>query len=368
MRKFVKNNFGQSNWVAILSLIVAIVSAILTGVNFHKDNKRTELHEETQIAKTFSEVLDLLGGYEGTIWIDTHPASFKEFLKVELAQRKIENEILVKWFNHAKALEIKACCLAKKGNYEQALNILNAVIKSKPDRHTTYNRRGSVFLEKRDLGPAINDFNTALRKNPNSAEAYCLRGIAWYLKGDVSKAIDDFNEALNKDQNYVHAYYNRGAAESRRGNLDIAKKDFSRTIELYPLYHRAYSNRGIIWQKQGEYNKALSDFNKALGILPYCSIYNNNKAWLLATCPNEKYRNGILAVTIARKALEDGDSIYFMDTLAAAFAETGNFNDAIEIQKKIIAQLEKEGDKHGVLKKFRDRLNLYKKNLPYRES
>ena len=74
----------------------------------------------------------------------------------------------------------------------------------------------------------------------------------------------------------------------------------------------------MIWGIQGMYSKALSDFNKALDIKPHNSIYINNKAWLLATCPKGRYRNGALAFELAQKALEDGDNIFFYEHFSSS--------------------------------------------------
>ena len=62
-----------------------------------------------------------------------------------------------------------------------------------------------------------------------------------------------------------------------------------------------------------------------------------NFAWFLTTCPSAKHRNGERAVALAMKALALRESVARLDTLGAALAEAGRFQQAIETQQRIIA-------------------------------
>ena len=91
-------------------------------------------------------------------------------------------------------------------------------------------------------------------------------------------------------------------------------------------------------------------------------------AWLHATCPNEKYRDGKKAFENARKAfqLSGGKEWSYLVTLAAAYAESGNFDKAKYWEAKAIEmvttdKLAKDKDKAEA----RSRLELYKKGRPY---
>jgi Flp pilus assembly protein TadD len=91
---------------------------------------------------------------------------------------------------------------------------------------------------------------------------------------------------------------------------------------------------------------------------------HNNLAFLMASCPNAKIRNGAMAVKHATKACELSGWQYadYVDTLAAAYAETGNFTEAIKRQQQAIELAPK--DEKGV---FKSRLELYKQGKPFRE-
>jgi len=91
----------------------------------------------------------------------------------------------------------------------------------------------------------------------------------------------------------------------------------------------------------------------------------NGLAWLLATCDDPKVRNGADAVKFAEQAVEKTDrkNPMILDTLAAAYAEAGQFDQAVNAQKEAMVLLQDEEQK----KDFATRLKLYESSTPYRE-
>ena len=85
----------------------------------------------------------------------------------------------------------------------------------------------------------------------------------------------------------------------------------------------------------GKYDEALAGFDACLGIAPDNAAAYNSKAWLLATCPEAKYRDGKAAIELAKKAcdLTMDKNAQYVDTLAAAFAEVGSFDLAVQTMK-----------------------------------
>ena len=79
------------------------------------------------------------------------------------------------------------------------------------------------------------------------------------------------------------------------------------------------------------------------------------------------YRNGIKAVELAKKALELDTRAIFVDTLAAAYAETGKFKVALVTQEKAIDLLKKEGQPNKTIDQFIKHLKSYKAHKPWRQ-
>ena len=115
-----------------------------------------------------------------------------------------------------------------------------------------------------------------------------------------------------------------------------------------------------------QYDKQIADYREAIRVAPDDSTAHNNLAWILATCPDEKYRSGKEAVDQADKAVEltNNKQGEFIDTLASAYAEAGDFDKAAENQQKAIDM--ESDDKQR--KDMQARLDKFRKHEAYRET
>lgn len=252
------------------------------------------------------------------------------------------------------------------GNRDNAITDYTEAIRLDPEYAIAYFNRGNVWADQGEFDKAIRDFNEAIRLNPEYERAYFNRGVTWYEIDEFEKALKDYTEVIRLNPQHAVAYNNRGVIWNLKGEADKAIKDYSKTIWLDPQYVYAYSNRGLIWNEQGHYDNAINDYAEAIRLDPQDPVASNYFARILATCPDAKYRDGTQAVVLAQKACElseweDADSI---DTLAAAFAEVGDFAQAIKYQKQCIEQLDEDVDKD----EYTERLKLYHTGKPYHES
>lgn len=125
-----------------------------------------------------------------------------------------------------------------------------------------------------------------------------------------------------------------------------------------------YSHDYVTLVREGRYREGLQSLDQALINLPVDAHVHNLKAWLLATCSDDEIRDGTLAVKHANRACEltQWDNAAFVDTLAAAYAEAGDFDSAVVYQKSAIC-LDDGTETAG----SRERLELYRLGHPYRE-
>ena len=179
------------------------------------------------------------------------------------------------------------------------------------------------------------------------AEPYFHRGNARAEKGRYDQAIAYYTKAIEINPRFFEAYFFRGKTWVERGHLDRAIADYNKALEINPgnenTPYNMYYWRGRAWDRKGHYDRAITDFGKALEIEPHHANAHNVLAWILATSPDAGYRDGVKAVELAQKAVAIQPQYYgFWDTLASAYAEAGNFKDAIATQEKAIALLKKE--------------------------
>jgi tetratricopeptide (TPR) repeat protein len=259
---------------------------------------------------------------------------------------------------------------AKVGEYDKAIRLFTKAIESGELSHESlgkaYFNRGYAWRKKGNYDKAIADFTKVIEIDPQDVYAYYDRGYAWEDKGDYNKAIADFTKVIEIDPQYADAYYDRGYAWGKKGDYDKAIADFTKVIEIDPQDVYAYYDRGYAWEDKGDYNKAIADFTKVIEIDPQHADAYNSLAWLKATCPDDRNRDGKRAVEFAEKAVKLEETANRLDTLAAAYAEAGRFQDAIQTQERAIKLVEKEGETED-LAEFKKHLDSYKAGKPWRE-
>ena len=214
-----------------------------------------------------------------------------------------------------------------------------------------------------DLDRALADFNRSLELNPGLAVAYRNRGELLAATGRTAEAVADYTTALAQLPEDADLLAMRGEAFHRLGQYDEALADLTQSIELAPHNAVVYAQRGNVHAEQGDYRRAIADFRQALSIDVQSAEAHRSLAWLLATCPDQSYRNPRQALASAERAAQlaaPGDP-FVLDSLAAAHANAGQFDRAVRYQQEAIVNV--PGDFAGP---FQERLALYQQRRPFR--
>jgi len=154
--------------------------------------------------------------------------------------------------------------------------------------------------------------------------------------------------------------------EMRQAEADAV---FQRLIEIAPDEAETYFSIAATLHATESPGLSLPYYDAVIARFPEeGTAALNNKAWLLATSEDEGLRDGALAVEAALAAVAEEDNASYRDTLAAAYAETGDFVRAAEEQEKALALLEAEGPVPPVLREeMQARLDMFRRGEPYRE-
>ena len=189
-------------------------------------------------------------------------------------------------------------------------------------------------------------------------------------QGKFSQAIGLFDKTLEaeglSDHDRAKVFASRGVVWRKYGDLDKALADFRKALTLDDKLKEAYLNRGNLWRLKGRPYKALADYSKALELDPSWAPPYHGIAWMMATSRDNRFRNARTALEMAEKAVSLDRNANHLDTLAAAFAQNGQFRKAVKAEKEALALLKGESGKDW-RKAFERRLKSYRAGRPWRE-
>ncbi len=179
--------------------------------------------------------------------------------------------------------------------------------------------------------------------------------------------IAKLDEAIRKSPSRALLYVDRGTAWYYRDRFDLAFRDYDEAIRLEPTNSVCFDARGFAHHMNNrQEEKALADYAEAIRLDPNNHHALNNRAYLLATTLDDRFRNGEKALEDATKACEmtGWKKPGYLDTLAVAYAEVGDFEQAIRWQKKALEDpvYVKEWGENA-----RAQIELFRKKKPYRE-
>jgi len=301
--------------------------------------------------------------------------------------------------------------LLNKGDYDGAIAAFGEAAKLNPKDVRPLSRRGTAWFRKTEFQKAVDDFTAALKISPDPGD-YVNRGRSYWGLDRVSEAIADFDAAIQSAPQQAAAYYFRGDCRLKLEQYKQAVTDLSQAIALSsqgpdPTFalSDAYTLRGSGYLLLERPADAIHDFTAALGLDPAdpslihqlrASAYlldgreNLGKrderiaellkqldqkptdaapyrqlAYLLAASPEAEFREAKKAVELATRACEltSWKSADELDALAAAYAEAGQFDKAVEWGKQAV---EKAPDPKAA-ERYRAHLAGYEKKTPLRE-
>jgi tetratricopeptide (TPR) repeat protein len=238
----------------------------------------------------------------------------------------LDEKIVQAWFGRANAY-------TQLRQPARALADLDRTLELDPNNARAWNCRGVTHGELRQHEQAIEDFSQAIHRDPKLAAAWNNRGGSYLVLGQPARAVADFSAALKLDENYLNALGGRGSAYLLLGKPDRALPDLSRAITLaqkHPRVSQLYLLRAQAHRQQAHYPEARADGEKAVRLAPANARAHNDLAWLLATCPEARFRDPKEAVAHAERAVElSPKTADFRSTLGVARYRMGDGKAAI---------------------------------------
>lgn len=200
-----------------------------------------------------------------------------------------------------------------------------------------------------------------------ASTAYMNRGNSHLARHENEKALRDYARALEANPRNAGVFVNRANVALGREEFEAAIAICTQAIELEPSLGEAYINRAIAYGQLAKWTEAVADLEKAITLNgKRLEVAFNQLAWIRATSSEKALRHGQEAIKAGTRACEltHWQNPGLIDTLAAAYAENGEFEKAVEMQAWALSfdKLRPE-----IRREMEGRLAQFRKREPYRE-
>jgi len=254
--------------------------------------------------------------------------------------------------------------LGLQEKFDEALDALNQAYLLEPDNLGVLLLRASVLQELGQTEKALADVDQALKLKPGLPPAIQLRVRLLAGSGEFSEAIAQLEALQKTSPGDVNVALQRAMFYNAEKRPRKAIEIYTEILADHPDNPMALQGRGDALLAIGKHGRAIADYEKAIELMPNDASLLNNFAWVLATSPDDKLRDGKRALKLATEAcrLTDYKMPHILSTLASAHAELGDFETAIQWSQKAV-ELGDEEQKDQLA----EELESYRRNKPWRE-
>ncbi len=211
-------------------------------------------------------------------------------------------------------------------------------------------------------------FTRAVRVTSGNAMAYLNLGNALSDSSRWDEAIDCYRAALRTDPGEMIVRTNLGIALSRTRRFEEALEQFVIVAQNQPGDYRIQAQMGSAWRNLGRPREAVRCYRESLRLDPDQPQIANNLAWMLATSAGlVSPEEAIHWAEVANRAATDAERSSTLDTLAAAYAAAGRFDEAIASAETALQLAEAAGDNRSAAS-TREKLALYRSHRAYVEA
>ena len=281
------------------------------------------------------------------------------------------------WLEYEKALWFKptqeqthiflGIVLGKQKKYGEAITNYQAALVIDPDSAVAHNNLGRIYQTQGKLETAMEHYQTALEIDPKLVLAHNNLGILLLQKGDLTEGTRQLREALKFKPGHMETEFNLALALNQQEQWREAAGLFKSTADAYRADPKAHYEFGLALAHLNETHQAMSEYAAALLIQPDFPDALDGLAWILSTSPTADFRNGTEAVKMAERActLTGRNNPAKLKTLAAAYAETGRFEEAIQALQAA-SGLAARANRPQLLNECATMLEDFQKSKPWR--
>ncbi|MEM7784227.1 MAG: tetratricopeptide repeat protein [Planctomycetota bacterium] len=298
-----------------------------------QEDRVMAIYESTKTAKTTQDFTDMVQLCQSTLDLKDLTPENREYVNSLLGwalNRRAEVN-----FEKAKSLASDQDSKADATLAEAMADFDRGIIAA-PQRYRSWMSRGIAHAWASDYRNAARDFTEVLKQKTDHVPAWFNRAEVLYQMDQFEAAVKDYTSVLRFDSEDLQAITGRGHALFALKRYQDAQNDYDRVIEMASQNDVAYLNRGDVLVKLGLWKEAYADFSRANQLAPN-STGLQRLAWMNATCPGKEVYNPELGLARIHRAVQNRPkTIADIETLAAAQASLGKFEEAVNNQRSAI--------------------------------
>jgi tetratricopeptide (TPR) repeat protein len=265
--------------------------------------------------------------------------------------------------SHLEARSRLGTALARSGSLEEGISELRTVAERDPGNARVRLNLGVAMAESGDLTGAIEQHLAVLDLDPDPGRLTLTHfnlGTFYKRTSDPIRAEGHYRSALGLDNRLVEAHLDLAEIVLANGRVKEAHAHYVRAGELRPGFAPALLGEATTLMRLSRYSEAKVVLERAIADHPEKRRLAHALARLLAASPEASLRDGRTSFSIAAAVFDAERSPWYAETLAMALAEVGRFEDAVQLQRRVLGEF-RSMSRTGDIDRIERNLALYER-------
>jgi tetratricopeptide (TPR) repeat protein len=264
------------------------------------------------------------------------------------------------------AFESRGIRALDRNDFVEAAALFRKGLELAPDHPALRHRLGTALYMMGDAHGAQTEFEAVVRVSPDYSLAQYSLGVLLQSNGRHTEAIERFSTALRSRPSYTEARLRLAASLRRTGRAGESLQHYDQILTLNPDLTEARFGAAMAFVQLRRYQEARDRLTEAMKAHPDQTVFAHGVARLLAAAPDDRVRDGQRAMALVQELLrKEQRTVEYGETMAMALAELRRYDEAVALQRQLMAGAEKAG-LEDVARRLAGNLERYERREPCR--
>jgi tetratricopeptide (TPR) repeat protein len=270
--------------------------------------------------------------------------------------------------NSAAIFEARGDRAIAAGDFKAAVVAFQRGVELAPDRLVIRHKMATALSLTGDVRGAVSQFQEVLRRSPDFAGSHYSLAVLLLSNGQLDQAIERLAAAVHYDPTYLEARVQLANALRQRGRVEESVREYAEAIKMDPRVGEARFGYALALVRLKRYEAARDALLEDVDLYPDRPEFPHALARLFAAAPADRVRDGQRALVLAQRLVTGTGgrpSNDLRETMAMAFAESGQYEQAAAWQREAIAGAEQDG-RHDLAVAMTENLRQFERQKPCR--